>query len=347
MGVNFCSDNVSGAAPEILEALAKANRGTTMPYGADDVTARVEKRLQEIFETGCRAFPVATGTAANALGLSALTPPYGAIYCHEEAHIHVDECGAPELYSGGAKLVPLPGARGKIPLETLEAAIDTSGDQHHVRPSAISLTQASEAGTVYSLDEIAAVGEFAQSKGLGLQMDGARFTNALVSLGCTPAEMTWKAGVDVLAFGATKNGALAAEAVVIFRPELAEDFPLRRKRGGHLFSKMRFLSAQLEAYLADDLWIRNAHRANALARRLADGLAEIPGAELLYPVEANEIFCRLPGELMDGLTAAGFRFYRYDLPDGPRARLVCAYDRTEDEVDAFLAEARRLASEAA
>lgn len=343
---NFCSDNVTGAAPEILEALARANAGAAMPYGADDWTRRVEARLQEVFETGCRAFPVATGTAANALGLSLLTPPYGAVYCHEEAHVNVDECGAPELFSGGAKLVALPGAHGKLAPATLTGALAAAGagDQHHVQPAALSLTQASEAGTVYQVDEVAALAEIAHGHGLGVQMDGARFANALVTLGCSPAEATWKAGVDVLAFGATKNGALAAEAVVVFRPELAEDFVYRRKRAGHLFSKMRFLSAQLEAYLEEGLWLGLAGRANASARRLAEGLAAVPGVELVHPVEANEIFCRLPEALADGLAAEGFGFYRWaGAAGGVEVRLVCAFTHTEAEVDAFLAAARRLA----
>ncbi len=340
---NFCSDNVSGAAPEIIEALAKANAGPAMPYGNDDWTRRVETRLQQVFECDCRVFPVATGTAANVLGLSLLVPPYGAVYCHEEAHVNVDECGAPEFFTGGAKLVALSGAHGKLSPETLAAAITGAGNQSRVQPAAISLSQATEAGTVYRPEEVAAIAELARARGLGLQMDGARFANALVSLGCTPAEVTWKAGVDALSFGATKNGALAAEALVLFRPELAESLPYRRKRGGHLFSKMRFLSAQLEAYLEDDLWLALAARANASARRLAEGLAAIPGARLVHPVEANEIFCRLPEAMIGGLLADGFRFYRWGAPEACEVRLVCAFERTEADVDAFLAAARCLA----
>ncbi|MDH3793082.1 MAG: beta-eliminating lyase-related protein, partial [Rhodospirillales bacterium] len=250
---NFCSDNTAGASPQILEALARAAAGKVMPYGNDDLTRRVEARLREVFETDCAVFPVATGTAANVLGLSVMTPPYGAVYCHKDSHINVDECGAPEFFTGGAKLVTLDGAHGKLTPEILAGAIGGVGDVHHVQPAAISLTQASEAGTLYTPEEVAAIGDLARQHGLGLQMDGARFANALVALGCSPAEITWRAGVDALAFGATKNGALAAEAVVLFKPELARTFAYRRKRGGHLFSKMRFLSAQLDAYLADDL----------------------------------------------------------------------------------------------
>ncbi len=339
---NFCSDNVCGAAPEIIEALGRAFDGSAMPYGADDWTTRVEARLQEVFETDCRVFPVATGTAANALSLSVLSPPYGAVYCYEEAHVNVDECGAPEFYSGGAKLVALAGTDAKLAPETLRAAIQGVGDQHHMQPAAVSLSQASELGTVYRPAEVAAIAEVARAHGLGLHMDGARFANALAHLGCSPAEATWKAGVDALSFGATKNGALAAEAVVLFRPELAEELVYRRKRGGHLFSKMRFLSAQLEAYLADGLWLRLAAHANALAARLSEGLAAIPGTEILHPVEANEIFCRLPEAVIAGLLDEGFAFYRWGPEEAHGVRLVCGFERTAQEVDAFLAAARRL-----
>jgi threonine aldolase len=343
---NFCSDNTAGASPEILEALAGAAAGKAMPYGNDDLTRRVEARLKEVFETDCAVFPVATGTVANVLGLSVMTPPYGAIYCHRDSHINVDECGAPELFTGGAKLVALDGAHGKLTPEILAGAIGGAGDVHHVQPAAISLTQATESGTLYSPGEVAAIGELARSHGLGLQMDGARFANALVALGCRPAEITWRAGVDALAFGATKNGALAAEAVVLFKPELAETFAYRRKRGGHLFSKMRFLSAQLDAYLADDLWLANARHANAQAARLAEGLAGLPGARLLHPVEANEIFAVLPTAVIEGLLAEGFQFYRWGPEAESAVRLVTAFDTRGKDVDAFLAAAHRLAGAA-
>jgi threonine aldolase len=343
---NFCSDNTAGASPQILEAVTHAAAGKVMPYGNDDLTRRVEARLQEVFETDCRVFPVATGTVANVLGLSVMTPPFGAVYCHREAHVYVDECGAPEFYTGGAKLVALDGAHGKLTPEILDAAIEGAGVVHRVQPAAISVTQATEAGTLYRPEEVAAIGALARRHGLGLQMDGARFANALVALDCSPAEATWKAGVDALAFGATKNGALAAEAVVVFKPELARTLAYRRKRGGHLFSKMRFLSAQLEAYLAGDLWLANARHANAQAARLAEGLAALPGARLLHPVEANEIFAVLPEPVIEGLFAAGFLFYRW----GPEAeggvRLVTAYDTPPEQVDAFLATAHHHAGAA-
>jgi len=344
---NFCSDNAAGVAPQILRAIeAAATAGSAKPYGDDDWTARVEARLKEIFETDLMAFPVATGTAANVLSLSVMCPPYGVIYCHEAAHIQVDECGAPEFYTGGAKLIGLPGADGRLSPATLRGAIGGSGEVHHPQPAAISLTNASEAGTVYTPAETAAIAEVAQARGLGLHVDGARFANALVGLGCTPAELSWKAGVQALSFGATKNGALAAEAVVLFDKTLAETFAYRRKRGGHLFSKMRFLSAQLEAYLTDDLWLANARHANALAARLGAGLAVLPGAALLYPVQANEVFLRLPEATVAGLEAAGFRFYRWaEKPDGADVtlRLVTAFDSDPAAVEALIETARRLA----
>lgn len=341
--VSFTSDNASGAAPEILRALAEANIGAAMPYGEDAITGRVAARLVEIFETKVAVFPVATGTAANSLALSVMVPPYGAVYCHETAHIQVDECGAPEFYTGGAKLVPLSGEHGKIDAQTLGAAIEGAGNVHAVQPAALSITQASEAGTVYTPTEITDLAEVARGHDLGLHMDGARFANALVAGNHSPAELTWKAGVEALSFGATKNGALGAEAVVLFKPELAETFAYRRKRGGHLFSKMRFLSAQLEAYLRDDLWLRNARHANAMAARLGAGLAAIPGVTLCHPVEANEIFARMPEAMIAGLLGQGFVFYRW----GPEARceirLVTSFETDPANVDAFLAAARSLA----
>ncbi len=341
--MNFCSDNASGAAPEILRALEAANDGWAMPYGNDDLTRRLQARVQEIFETEAVVLPVATGTAANVLCLSVMTPPYGAIYCHRESHINVDECGAPEFYSGGAKLVALPGDHCKLTPATLEAAIVDAGDVHSVQPAAVSLTNASEAGTVYTPEETRAIAEIAKAHGLGLHLDGARFANALVALGCSPAEATWKAGVDALALGATKNGVLAGELVVLFDPGKAEELGYRRKRGGHLLSKMRFLSAQLEAYLADDLWLRNARHANAMAAALAEGLAELPGVELSHPVEANEIFVILPEPMIEGLFARGFQFYRWGPETDREVRLVTAFNTDPAHVDAFLSAAREFA----
>jgi threonine aldolase len=341
--VSFTSDNASGVAPEILQALVEANSGPAMPYGADAITQRVSARLAEVFETEVTVFPVATGTAANSLSLSVMVPPYGAVYCHELAHIHVDECGAPEFYTGGAKLVPLAGAHGKFDAQTLSAAIEGAGNVHAVQPAAISITQASEAGTIYTPAEIAALSEVARANGLGLHMDGARFANALVAGNHSPAELTWKSGVDALSFGATKNGALGAEAVVLFKPALADTFAYRRKRGGHLFSKMRFLSAQIEAYLRDDLWLRNARHANAMAGQLASGLGKISGVGLCHPVEANEIFARMPEAMIAGLQAKGFVFYRWGAPAACEVRLVTSFETDPKDVAAFVSAAASLA----
>jgi threonine aldolase len=338
--VNFASDNVTGAAPEILAAIAAANSGAATPYGGDESTRRLERRFAEVFEHEVAVFPVATGTAANALALACLTPPFGAIYCHEDAHIATDECGAPEFFTGGAKLVTCPGEHGKLAPETLAGRIAGAGVVHNVQPAVVSITQETEAGTVYRADEIAALSALARRHGLALHMDGARFANAVASLGCAPADITWRAGVDALSFGATKNGALAAEAVLFFAPAKAEAFGFRRKRAGHLVSKQRFIAAQLEAYLTDDLWLRNARRANAMAARLGSGLAQLAGAQLLHPVDGNEVFVELTETAIERLAAAGFAFYRWG--DAPVLRLVTAFDTAAAAVEAFL----RIASEA-
>lgn len=340
--MNFMSDNVSGAAPEIIQAIIAANEGSAPSYGADAITARLEQRFADLFDRKVAVFPVATGTAANALALAQFTPPWGSIYCHREAHIQADECGAPEMFSAGAKLVGLEGDHGKLTADILSAALGRAhqGFVHAVQPATLSLTQATEAGTVYDPDEVAALAAIAHRHGLAVHMDGARFANAVAHLGCDPAEVTWRAGVDVLSFGATKNGVLGAEAVIFFDPDKAADFAYRRKRAAHLFSKMRFLSAQLDTYLADGLWLRLAAHANSMAARLAAGLTTLPGVDLAHPVQANELFVTLPEPMIQGLEAAGFGFYRWD---GAMIRLVTAWDTAPDAVTQFLATAARLA----
>ncbi|MEG3880090.1 low specificity L-threonine aldolase [Microcoleus sp. herbarium7] len=338
--MNFCSDNATGISPEIMAAIAAANCGAAMPYGDDEYTQCLQVKFSDLFETSVTVFPVATGSAANALGLGVVTPPYGAVYCHAESHINLDECGAPEFFTGGAKLVTLTGDRAKIKAETLGQTLDKAGAGvvHHVQPAAVSITQTTEAGTVYNPAEISQISEVVRSHNLYLHMDGARFANAVASLGCSPADITWRAGVDILSFGATKNGAMAAEAVVFFNRELAKTFPFYRKRSGHLFSKMRFLSAQLEAYITNDLWLKNAAHANNMAAKLAAGLAGVETVKFCHPVEANEIFMQLPESVIAAVLAEGFQFYRWDKCT---VRLVTAFNTKEEDVIALVAAVKR------
>ena len=346
--MNFCSDNTTGAAREILAAVTAANDGAVMAYGNDDLSRRVKAKIAEVFEAEPDVFLVATGTAANALCLSVMAPSYGAVFCHPESHIQMDECGAPEFFSGGAKLIPLPDHGGKIRAEDLGAALNVPNHGvHHVKAAALSITQSSEAGTVYTLDEVRDIAAVAHEAGLKVHMDGARFANAVASLGCSPAEATWRVGVDALSFGASKNGALGAEAVVLFDRSWEEAFAYRRKRGGHLFSKMRFLAAQFDAYLADDLWLRHAAHANAMAARMATGLQALPGASLCYPVEANELFPVLSEGVIRGLEEDGFLFHRWPGGAPSMLRLVTAFNTRIEDVDAFVASARRHAEAAA
>ncbi len=304
----------------------------------------MKKRFAQIFGRDVAVFPVVTGTAANCLALATLVPPHGAILCHESAHIEDDECGAPEFFTHGAKLVRIAGEDAKLTIPALEAALTRfqPGNVHHVQPAAISITQATEAGTVYRPHEISALAEFAHARGMKLHMDGARFANACAYLDVPPTEISWRAGVDVLSFGATKGGALAAEAVVFFDPKLAGDFVCRRKKAGHLLAKMRFVSAQLDAYLTDDLWLKLARRANALARSLAEGLAHLPGAALAYPVEANEVFVWLPDAVVPRLRTTGAHFYDWGRPADGRTliRLVTSFATEEEDVARLLAAAR-------
>lgn len=344
--MNFKSDNTAPAAPEVLAELARVNEGVAGNYGDDHVTDRLKSKLSALFEKEVAVFPVATGTAANALSLATLTPPHGAVFCHEGAHIHVDECGAPEFYSQGAKLIPLKGAHGKLTPEAVKTALSRHqrGVVHHAQPSTMSITQATELGTVYSLAEIEGLSHFAKSERLALHMDGARLANAIAHLKCSPAQATWKAGVDALSMGFTKNGAIAAEAVIFFDASRAADMAYRRKRAGHLFSKMRFLSAQIEAMLDGGLWLKLAGHANAMAAHLGERLRTIPGITLDHPIEANELFVRLPSiAAMKALESAGAKFYEWDPPaDGrPQIRLVTAFSTTQGEVESFVESVRK------
>jgi len=332
--MSFCSDNTATLSPEILAALAAANHDPATPYGDDPWTQRLDEVLGDFFGTEVRAFVVATGTAANSLPLATLTPPYGAIYCHPEAHIACDECGAPGFFSGGAQLERIEGAAAKLTAEALAATLEGhTVSVHSVQPAAVSISQATELGTAYRPAEVAAICEVARTHGLHVHMDGARFANAVTYLGCHPGDVTWRAGVDVLSFGATKNGALAAEAVVFFHLGLVRDFELRRKRAGHLLSKSRFIAAQLLAYVESGVWKRNAGRANALAR----AIGKAAGRRLLHPVEANEVFLHLGDEGKAALRAAGFEFYDWGAPASGTARLVASWDQDERHVEALCA----------
>ena len=322
---DFRSDNVGGVAPELLEALEAANRGTAAPYGDDDFTQAMTARFRHAFEhDGLVAFPLATGTGANAVALAALANPYGAIYCHETAHINVYECGAPELFTG-AKLVGLTGDGYKLQAAELDAALALAGrgNATRVQPFALNLTQPTDFGTLYSLDELRNLSEVAHRHGLLVHLDGARFANAIAAIGCSPAEMTWRAGIDVVSFGATKNGAMNAEAVLVFDPAVAARMPFLMKRGGQVVSKARFLSAQLERYLADDRWLERARRSNANAARLARRLQAIPGVELSGKVEINMLFARLPAAAVAALDCGPFRYYKL----GREQRFVCRHDQ--------------------
>ena len=343
--MNFRSDNETGAHPLIIDAVSRAFRaGPVHSHGNDEWTQKVEQRLRQIFQKpDLVSFPVATGTAANVLALSCCTPPWGSIYSHPTAHIAVDEANAPEFYTG-AKLEPIDGPAGKIDSKKLANALaqPVYGVVHHPQPSVVSITQATECGTAYDPEEIAAIATSTHRQGLKLHMDGARFANALSYIDCSAAELSWQAGVDVLSLGATKNGAMGAEVVIFFDADLAREFEFRRKRGGHLFSKMRLLSSQLDAYFTDGLWLSNAKHANAMARRLVAGLTPLKGTSLLYPVDANEIFVVLPAHMHDALQAAGAQYHPWpsDRPGERAFRLVTAFDTEPAAIDKFLAIAK-------
>lgn len=325
---DFRSDNTHAASPEILEAVARAAAGTMTSYGNDEITERVRKRCCEIFERDCDVFPVITGTAGNALAIAALTPPWGAVFCHEDAHIQRDELGAVEFFTGGAKLIPIRGADGKLHPADLERLIEeVRVSKKTAVPACVSLTNATEAGTVYSQAEMDALFDVARRSGLRIHVDGARFANAVI------AKNIQAHNIDILTFGATKNGILAGDVVVVFRRELSEEVGLRWHRAGQRLSKMRFLSAQLEAYLANDLWLRNARHANAMAARLRDAIAG--RVDIVRPVEANIVFVRLPEPLASSLQGSGFRFADWTIFGPDVYRLVCGFSTAEADVDVF------------
>ena len=344
--MNFASDNWAGAAPQIADALHKASAGFASAYGSSDNDKALEQRFNDIFEREVSVFFVGTGTAANALAMSLVNRPGGVVFCHEEAHIIEDECGAVETMTGGARLYPVSGTNGKMNLNALTKAIARypSDHVHAGQPMAISITQATEAGTVHSLDEIKAMSEIAKAHNLPLHMDGARFANALVALGCSPAEMTWKAGIDLLSFGATKNGCWCGEAVVVFDPEKAHQMQYLRKRAAHLFSKTRFITAQLHAYLDDDLWLNLARHANDKAAQLAKIFSGNAHARLAWPAEANELFSIMPKHLAQDLMDKGSHFYEWHAPktsdihiadDEAIYRFVTSFATTDADIENF------------
>ncbi|CAN5475508.1 low specificity L-threonine aldolase [soil metagenome] len=343
--MNFASDNVYGVHPRILASLTEANAGTAASYASDDWSKRAEAKLSEVFEKEVQAFLVLTGTAANGLALSTLTPGYGAILCHAEAHICVDECNSPELFTGGAKLIGLKGPDGKLTPDLISRTLKGFiRGEHDPKPCAVSITNATELGTLYSVDDVKAISSLIEPRGMKLHMDGARFGNAVAGLGVAPADITWKAGVDALSFGATKNGAMILEAVVFFDPEIARDFAHVRMRAGQLISKSRYLGAQMLAYLENDLWLENARRANASARRLADLLSQSNTLRLAYPVQANEVFAVMPRSLGDRLVAQGANFHEWmadSLGEGGigddemLARFVLSYATPAADIERF------------
>ena len=342
--MHFASDNAATVAPPILDAIRQANDGYALAYGEDEATDRVERAFSELFEREVAVYLVATGTAANALALAHVAPPWGAVLCHRDAHIETSECGAPEFFGGGLKLVGLAGEGGKIAPKTLEDALRQRewGGPHHVAPAVLSLTQATEAGTVYQVSELSRLADIARARGMAVHMDGARFANALARLRASPAEATWKAGVDVLSFGATKGGALAAEALVFFERTRAAGMDERRKRAGHLLSKHRFVAAQFHAFLSGGLWLDLARHANAMAERLAAKLSAV-GLRPVWPVEVNLVFVVLPQAVHRNLEAAGACYYvmrRNDValaPGDVLARLVTSHATTPADVDRFAA----------
>ena len=336
---HFASDNYSGVCPEAWAAMAEANAGHEVSYGNDAWTQRAADRLREIFETHCEVFFVFNGTAANSLALASLCQSYHSVLCHQLAHVETAECGAPEFFANGSKILLLAGAHGKIDPAEITAAVNQRNDIHFPKPRALSLTQATELGTVYSAAEIATLTETARKFGLRVHMDGARFANAVASLGAAPADLTWRAGVDVLCLGGSKNGIALGEAVVFFDRELARDFDYRCKQGGQLASKMRFLSAPWVGILQDGAWLRHARHANEMARRLEAGLRGIPGVEISHPVQSNAVFVKFPPPAERQLRARGWCFYTGVItPD--ESRLMCSWDTTTADVDALVADLR-------
>jgi threonine aldolase len=333
--VNFQSDNTSTVAPQVIEAILNANHESVPSYGKDAVTEDARAKFEQVFERPVDVFFVSTGTAANGLSLASSCPPYGAIFAHENAHVITDEANAIECFTGGAKIVGIPGNHGKIDPLLFERRIQIwkNSRPHAPLPSVITLTQATEAGTVYTIKEIQALSEIARAHNMLVHMDGARFANAVVALGESPAALSWKAGVDILSFGGTKNGALMAEAVVFFNRDLARQADYTQKRMGQLSSKMRFLSAQFLALFYEDLWLRHAYHANRTATQVAEVLQRCEGVRLLYPVDINEVFVEMPPALVSQLRAKGISFYEWGMPGHHHYRFVTSFNTHLSAID--------------
>lgn len=332
----LASDNTAGVCPEVMAALARANVDAASPYGNDTWTGQVRERVRELFETDCELYFASNGTAANALALAQICRPFHSIVCHQHAHIQTDECGAPEFFSGGAKLLLVGGANGKIDLDQADEIISRQPEVHANKPRAISITQATELGTIYQPDEIAAIKAFARRRDLFLHMDGARLANAIATLGCAAKEITWQAGVDILCFGGTKNGAVGAELIVFFKKGVAAEFEYRLKQAGQLPAKARFLAAQWLALLEGDVWLRNARHANQMARRLAERLQSEAKLEILFPVESNAVFVQLDEQVSDGLRRRGWQFYQFVEPN--IYRIMCSWSVPKSDLDQFISD---------
>jgi threonine aldolase len=333
---HFASDNNSGICPEVWSALAEANMGHATGYGDDPWTARASDLIREWFETDCSVFFVFNGTAANALALSSICRPYHAVLCHRSAHVQLDECAAPEFFTGGAKLLPLSGDHGKLTPDVVEVTIRDHFPLHSSKPAALSLTQSTECGTVYTGAEIAALSEVAHNHRLRTHLDGARFANAVASLDVAPKSITWQAGIDILSLGATKNGGLTSEAIVVFQPDLAHELEYRIKQAGQLASKMRYSAAAWIGLLGTGAWLRNALHANRMATRLTTGLKALPGIRFLHPTQANGVFVDLPAHAIPQLHQLGWHFYVFEGETG--CRLMCSWDTQASDIDAFIAD---------
>jgi threonine aldolase len=335
----FASDNYAGVCPEAWAAMTEANHGHQPAYGGDAWTARASDAFRTLFETRCEVFFAFNGTAANSLALAALCQSYHSVICADSAHVETDECGAPEFFSNGSKLLVAPSPDGKLTPDAIRAIATRRSDIHFPKPRVVTITQPTETGEVYSLDEIHAISAVCRELGLRLHMDGSRFANACASLNCSPADITWKAGVDVLCFGGTKNGMAVGEAVIFFDPALAEDFDYRCKQAGQLASKMRFLAAPWVHMLENGSWLRNAAHANACARQLADRLADLPQLALMFRVEANAVFLKMPEPTLAALRARGWQFYTFI---GGGARFMFAWDSQPARVEELAADLRAL-----